>query len=356
VAHLRWVREHAAKRRGFLDDETDAGIERRPQQCGRLAHRAAQIHGPQLERGSSREPEELAREIASQCGGAPDLFEQDCVQRVARRGLDEQREVAEQDREQIVEVVGDAPGELADRLHLLRLPQLFLEPAPLRDVLRDADDAVGLAVGGVAQLVRTIEDPANRSVGPHDAVLDHVRTVDRARAHRLHHARAVVLVDRLDPRQRLGVQARAGPSPDLLVRGADVDHLAVVFARDVEDLAQRLGHLAKAQLALAQRSFHALELGDVLHRHVQRGLAEDLDREDGRDGDPSGPVGLGDGHLVAEQPASFVHDLEQSCPRGLGLLALSGLLPLGILARREARGREHRVVVGDEFTRDVGDA
>ena len=44
--------------------------------------------------------------------------------------------VALDDGEQVVEVVRDARGELADGLHLLRLPELVLEMQPLGDVLR----------------------------------------------------------------------------------------------------------------------------------------------------------------------------------------------------------------------------
>ena len=36
---------------------------------------------------------------------------------------------AEDDREQVVEVVRDPAGEEPDRLHLLRLPELLLQPA-----------------------------------------------------------------------------------------------------------------------------------------------------------------------------------------------------------------------------------
>ena len=43
--------------------------------------------------------------------------------------------VASDDREQIVEVVGDTPGELPERFHLLCLPQLLFRPAFGSDVL-----------------------------------------------------------------------------------------------------------------------------------------------------------------------------------------------------------------------------
>ena len=49
--------------------------------------------------------------------------------------------VAVDQRQQVVEVVRHATGELSDRLHLLRLPQLVFEVAPLGDVLREREQA-----------------------------------------------------------------------------------------------------------------------------------------------------------------------------------------------------------------------
>ena len=56
--------------------------------------------------------------------------------------------VTADDHQQIVEVVGDAAGQLAERLHLLRLGELLLRPLerrlrlpPLGDVARDLDEA-----------------------------------------------------------------------------------------------------------------------------------------------------------------------------------------------------------------------
>ena len=45
---------------------------------------------------------------------------------IVRHALAQQIEIAHHGHQQVVEVVRDAAGELADRLHLLRLPQLFL--------------------------------------------------------------------------------------------------------------------------------------------------------------------------------------------------------------------------------------
>ena len=48
--------------------------------------------------------------------------------------------VADNDGEQIIEIVGDAAGKLADGLHLLRLYQLFLGALALGQIVDDADE------------------------------------------------------------------------------------------------------------------------------------------------------------------------------------------------------------------------
>src|SRR5262245_16409287 len=60
--------------------------------------------------------------------------------RIAERFL-QQFEVAEDDRENVVEVVRDARRQLTDRFHFLRLAQLRLHAGAVRDVDRDAQYA-----------------------------------------------------------------------------------------------------------------------------------------------------------------------------------------------------------------------
>ena len=54
---------------------------------------------------------------------------------------DEQLRVAQDRRELVVEIVGDAAGEPADGVELLRFAQLLLEPHALRDVAQHDDRA-----------------------------------------------------------------------------------------------------------------------------------------------------------------------------------------------------------------------
>ncbi|MEH2525802.1 hypothetical protein V1288_003711 [Bradyrhizobium sp. AZCC 2176] len=48
-------------------------------------------------------------------------------------------QIAADDREQIVEVVGHAAGQLPDRFHLLRLSKHVLGLAPIHTLLREGD-------------------------------------------------------------------------------------------------------------------------------------------------------------------------------------------------------------------------
>ena len=88
----------------------------------------------------------------------------------------------ENDRQQIVEIVGDARSQSPDRVHLVRLPDLRLERPPLRDVLDDRDEMLGLTLG-VAMDGHVDPGPHEAAVAPPISLLiDHV-AVQRARGH-----------------------------------------------------------------------------------------------------------------------------------------------------------------------------
>src|ERR1043165_5112500 len=56
-------------------------------------------------------------------------------------------QIADDDRQQIIEVVCDAAGELPHTLHPLSLPGALLRSAPFREVARDLGKAEDLSVG-----------------------------------------------------------------------------------------------------------------------------------------------------------------------------------------------------------------
>jgi hypothetical protein len=60
--------------------------------------------------------------------------------------LDELVEIADHDEQEIVEIMSEAPGQLADGLHLLGLPELPLHGPALGDVLDDGEKIGGIPV------------------------------------------------------------------------------------------------------------------------------------------------------------------------------------------------------------------
>ena len=88
-------------------------------------------HG-RIEDLAARERQQTSRQIGAAHGGTHRRVN---LARERRRFGDaalEQLQVADHDAEQIVEVVRDAAGELADRFHLLRLQQARFEALAAR--------------------------------------------------------------------------------------------------------------------------------------------------------------------------------------------------------------------------------
>ena len=96
---------------------------------------------------AAAEEEQLAREIGGALGGGANLAE--ALDRVGRqvRRLAGQLGLQQDHRENVVEIVRDAAGELADGVHLLRLPELLLHPQPFRDFAHVAMDRIDLGEG-----------------------------------------------------------------------------------------------------------------------------------------------------------------------------------------------------------------
>ena len=201
------------------------------------------------------------------------------AQRILLRDLVEhQVAVAENRGQQVVEVVRDAAGELADRLHLLRLAQLLFEPAPLGDVARVDDDAAD------RRIVEAVDA---------DAFHDSPRAVRVMEPHLCDDRRARV-AERLDQPRRRPARDRRGagsrrssgrpsarrPAQMTLRRGAEVGDAA--FGVDQQ---QRVGAVldqrAKALFAGAQRrlGLPALPLFGVQRQRMANRPFERLDRQ-----------------------------------------------------------------------------
>jgi hypothetical protein len=155
-----------------LDSDTLA--ERAPQQLGHAGHQLVRIQRLGLERLPAREGEQPLRQAGSPVDAAARGFDvsRDVLVARAHPALD-QVDRALDDGQQVVEVVRDAAGQLAEPFHLLRLHELGLRllerllPAPpLGDVardLRESAQAPRRVVQGIEHHVR----PESRSVLAH---------------------------------------------------------------------------------------------------------------------------------------------------------------------------------------------
>ena len=142
------------QRRRENGHELDIGAEKTAQQLFQLAHDRVDVHNLRLQHLPPAERQQLARQRRRPFARVPDLFEIGPQRVVERNVVEHQVAVTEDRSEQIVEIVGDAAGELANRLHLLRLPQLFFQLAPIGQIADIHDDRphrpVGQAVHGDA--------------------------------------------------------------------------------------------------------------------------------------------------------------------------------------------------------------
>ena len=214
------------------DGDADVVADDPPEHRLHSRDHVVEVERARMQHLAAAEGEQLAGEAADACSAAW------AISRSASRSphlLLEQRGVAGDHRQQVVEVVRDAAGEAPDRLHLLRLLEPVLEPEPVGDVVGEHE----------RRLAAVVDDRPGRDLDVDDrAVLAPVvpgRGAVRARA-----------VLGQAPEQRLHVLARA----DLRDRHREelVAGVAVVADRGVVDgeEAQRVGvvdpHRQRARL------------------------------------------------------------------------------------------------------------
>ena len=132
------------------DGEVDVLADQAAQQVRQLGQHVGDVEHPRLQALLAREGEQLAHQVGGAVGVLLDLH--DVGEGLVARPVAQQQEVAEADhrRQQVVEVVGDAAGELAHRLDLLRMGELQLEPLLLGGVDQEGAQAGRLAAGLVA--------------------------------------------------------------------------------------------------------------------------------------------------------------------------------------------------------------
>ena len=129
------------------DLELDILADKAAQQMRELGQHVGDVEDARLQGLLAREGQELAHQVGGAVGVLLDLHDVG-EGRIARPEA-QQQQIAEPDhrRQQIVEVVRHAAGELAHRLHLLRLGELRLEALLLGgvDEVQDEPDLARIA-------------------------------------------------------------------------------------------------------------------------------------------------------------------------------------------------------------------
>ncbi|MEY9117716.1 hypothetical protein ABIE86_006448 [Bradyrhizobium diazoefficiens] len=129
--------------------ELDLLADQPAQQHGEVGKRIAEIEHLRAQRLPPRERQQLPHQRRGARRVLLDLH--DVLERRIGRLVRVQQEVVRHHDggQHVVEVVGDAAGELADRLHLLRLVDLVLQRAPLGGLEHVHDGGFSVVLGSV---------------------------------------------------------------------------------------------------------------------------------------------------------------------------------------------------------------
>ena len=159
------------------------------------ANRLIDVERDRLEDLLAAEGEQLARQRRRAIGGVQDLVHLRGHRRVRLDAVRHQLGIAADRGQQVVEVVRDAAGEPADRLHLLGLAQLILELHAIADVVDGGDDRRLPAELGHRTVRFDLDDLAILAGAANGEL--HAWRAGRAEARQLIlHQRAVLLVDK----------------------------------------------------------------------------------------------------------------------------------------------------------------
>ena len=131
---------------GDVDDQVDARIDGPPQQGHGFFQSGGQVRRFQSQRGLAREAEELACQLRGPQGRFFREPEELTVGIVSAQRRLHQGNIAQDHRQQVVEVVGHSAGQLTNGFHLLRLPELRFQGPLFRDVPEYTQDARDLSL------------------------------------------------------------------------------------------------------------------------------------------------------------------------------------------------------------------
>jgi hypothetical protein len=269
---LARIRDDGAEVRDAVDAQRVPLADEAAQKPRRRAHDLVRIDRARLQELLAAECEQLSRQRAGLGRRAPDLLGV-AVELVARlEPLQHQLAVAGDRGEDVVEVVRDAAGEASERVELLRVPELGLEPRAillgalaLGDVDQEPLHPACTAVQLVEE-VRLVVHPDDAAVAGDVAVLLAERLAGGAEAlRRLDDPLEVVRVDELQEDVAVGLPLLRARAEQRLDLRADVAvRRGHVVRADVRDQRQLLDERPVTALGLGDPVGGLTALGDVL--------------------------------------------------------------------------------------------
>ncbi len=125
--------------------DLDLLAERRPQQLGGVDDQRVDVGLARLQRLLAGEGEQMLGKIGAACGGFVDHPGDGGELRLLLDRVGQDLDRSGDDRQDVVEVMGDAAGELADRFHLFGLPDAVLRRDLVGEVAEEAVEQDALA-------------------------------------------------------------------------------------------------------------------------------------------------------------------------------------------------------------------
>ena len=134
LLYLARVRLDASERFAGAEGELDVFVDQPLQQFVHIGDQRIHVEDGGFKRLAPAERQHLARQRRRTVGGLADLLPAAMQGILFRQAVDNQLGVALDDREKVIEVVGDTAGQAPESFHLLRLAKLLLQLAFLRFV------------------------------------------------------------------------------------------------------------------------------------------------------------------------------------------------------------------------------
>ena len=202
VSQLRIRQRHKFD---VLADET-------PKHLVDVRHDGVQVENLEFHELLAAEGQQLLRQRSRPVSRVLDFGDVGPQRAAGFQGAQQQFAVAQDRRQEIVEVMSHSTGESADRFHFLRLLELLFESLALSDVGRDAQDVIGRAVLSDDRPLDSLVPPDL----PH-RIRDHLLR-DEFLAQRIHQF-PVPFEGRLDL-GRVGIEIRVSLADEILDRRA----------------------------------------------------------------------------------------------------------------------------------------